>query len=375
MTSEIVPREKTSLQNQSSLHAFGATPEVQEKFASLVQDLGQPELCLGRIVFESVEQYRVRTEGGELEARPAGRLRLEADLPVVGDWVAVAGASDDASTTLVVAILPRRTRLSRKVAGKVTREQVVAANVDTVFAVMGLDGDYSLRRLERFAVMIRQSGAQPVAVLTKTDLHEDPVGARLDAQTAVPGVPVVAVSSLKGEGLEPLKAYLEPGRTVALVGSSGAGKSTLLNRLCDAEVMKTAAVRESDDRGRHTTTHRQLVPLPGGGLLIDNPGVREIQLWADGDALAEAFEDLEALAQGCRFRDCRHEGEPGCAVAEAIEDGSLDPGRLVNWRKLEKELAFLDRQRDVAATRQEDRRLGKFYKRIQAQKKARRDIR
>ncbi|MDY7092132.1 MAG: ribosome small subunit-dependent GTPase A [Acidobacteriota bacterium] len=326
-----------------------------------------------RVLFHASENYRVITAAGEREARPAGRLRREGELPVVGDWVVAEGpAEPGAGPLLLTTVLPRSTRLSRKVPGAQTVEQVVAANVDTVFVVMGLDGDFNLRRLERFAVMVWESGAQPVAVLTKADLHDDAAGARLDAQAAVPGVPVFPVSSLHGEGLEPLRAFLEPRRTVALVGSSGAGKSTLLNRLFGDEVMRTAAVRAGDDRGRHTTTHRQLVQLPGGGLLIDNPGVREVQLWADDEALAETFSDLEELARGCRFRDCRHGEEPGCEVQAAVADGRLAEERLASWRKLEKELAHLERQQDIAASRREDRRLGRFYKRVQAVKKARR---
>ncbi|MEM9292260.1 MAG: ribosome small subunit-dependent GTPase A [Acidobacteriota bacterium] len=327
------------------------------------------QLQPARVLFRSLELYRVITAAGEREAEPSGRLRSDGELPAVGDWVLARGGED--GPLQLVSLLPRRTSLSRKVPGERTVEQVVAANVDTVFIVMGLDGDFSLRRLERFSVMVWESGAQPVAVLTKADLHEDPAGARLDAQMAVPGVPVMAVSSLEGTGLDPLQAYLEPGRTVALIGSSGVGKSTLVNRLCGSEVMKTGAVREGDDRGRHTTTHRQLVPLPGGALLIDNPGVREIQLWAGDEALSETFGDIDALARNCRFRDCSHEGEPGCAVESALESGALDAGRMESWRKLQRELHHLERQQNVVLQRQEDKRWAKIYRSAQAAKRAR----
>ncbi len=352
----------------SRLLELGYSRQIARHFTALtgsgMEDLLQP----ARIIFESNEHYRVATAFGEAEARLAGRLRQGRDLPVVGDWVAVPRHLE--GMLQVREILPRRTRLSRKVPGERTREQVVAANIDTVFVVMGLDGDYNLRRLERFLIMVQASGAQPVVVLTKSDLHEDPAGARLDVQSRVPGLPAWAVSSTQGTGMEPLRAFLQPGETVALLGSSGAGKSTLLNRLCNALIMRTGEVREGDDRGRHTTTHRQLVMLPGGGLLIDNPGVREIQLWAEGGALSETFDDIETLAHSCRFRDCRHQSEPGCEVRVALEDGRLEEARLENWRGLEKELRHLELRRDVAASRQEDRRLGRFYKRSQSQKEA-----
>jgi ribosome biogenesis GTPase len=352
---------------------FAQSTDVPEGLEAPSDNQQSPTAQPARVLFHASEQYRVITAAGEREARPAGRLRRQAELPVVGDWVVAEGAGDfGAGPLLVTAVLPRSTQLSRKVAGAQTAEQIVAANVDIVFLVMGLDGDFNLRRLERFAVMVWESGAQPVAVLTKADLHEDVAGARLDAQAVVPGVPVLPVSSLQGEGFEPLRAFLAPRRTVALVGSSGAGKSTLLNRLYGHEVMRTGAVRAGDDRGRHTTTHRQLVQLPGGSLLIDNPGVREVQLWADDEALAETFPDLEELARGCRYRDCRHREEPGCEVRAAVAEGRLAEERLASWQKLEKELAHLERQQDIAASRREDRRLGRFYKRVQAAKKNRR---
>ena len=353
----------------SLLRDFGFTSDDAHSFSALANTKSSTALQPARVIFESNEHYRLLTSSGEVEARLAGRLRQGTDLPVVGDWVAV--PANQPGLLLVQDILPRRTRLSRKVPGDKAREQVVAANVDTVFVVMGLDGDFNLRRLERFLVMVEASGAQAVVVLTKADLHEDPVGVRLDTLAVTSGVPVWAVSSTEGEGLDPIRSQLAPGVTIALIGSSGAGKSTLLNRLCDSEVMRTGAVREGDDRGRHTTTHRQLVRLPGGGLLIDNPGIREVQLWAEGEDLSQAFDDLEAFARGCRFHDCQHQQEPGCEVRAAIDEGRLDEARLDNWQTLQKELRHLERRRDVAASRREDRRLGLFYKRTQAQKKNR----
>ena len=351
------------------LRELGYTPHLDDHLERAVAPAAHVELEPARVVFESHQQFRIAGADGDRAARPASRQADGEALPVVGDWVAFARDSD--GTGLIHALLPRATCLSRKVAGKRTTEQVVAANVDTIFLVMGLDGDYNLRRLERFAVMAWESGAQPVVVLTKADLAEDPDGARLDASAAVPGVPVHAVSALTGDGMEPLGVFLEPGRTVALIGSSGAGKSTLLNRLSGSEVMRTGSVRESDSRGRHTTTHRQLVTLPNGGLLVDNPGVREIQLWADAEALGGVFSDIEELARACRFRDCRHGGEPGCAVHLAVSEGRLSAERLESWLKLDKELASLERRRSVAESRKGERALGRMYKRAQAEKEAR----
>lgn len=339
-----------------------------------------------RVIFASRDHYRVMTQDGERLARPAGALRQAADegsadqgstdqvlaegLPVVGDWVAIDAFKDGES--MIRAVLARRTSLSRKVAGARTVEQKVAANVDTIFLVMGLDGDYNLRRLERFVVMATSSGAQPVVVLTKADMCADPLERRLEAEDVSAGAPVHVTSALIDEGLEPLRFYLQPGSTTTLIGSSGAGKSTLINRLCGSEVMRTGAVREGDDRGRHTTTHRQLVELPEGGLLIDNPGVREIQLWSDGDDLDSAFNDIEELAAGCRFSDCGHVDEPGCAVLEAIDEGRLDVARLDSLRRLQRELEHLERRQDVAAQRRRGRKFGAMYKAAIAQKKSRR---
>jgi ribosome biogenesis GTPase len=280
---------------------------------------------------------------------------------------------------VIRAVLPRRTALSRKVTGARSSEQVLAANVDTVFLVLGLDGDYNLRRLERLSVLAGASGAEAVVLLTKADLvtPEELAERVAAAREAVPGSPVHAVAARPESGhptgaptgLDALELYLEPGRTVALLGSSGVGKSTLVNRLAGEEVLRTGAVRAGDDRGRHTTSHRELVRLPGGSLLIDNPGLREVQLWVDDDsAVAEAFPDIEELARDCRFRDCTHRHEPGCAVTAAVEAGELAEGRLESLRGLEREVEALERRRDVAADRAFGRKQGTLYKRIQKEK-------
>ena len=357
----------------SDLAAWGWSPALArllEPAAPGAEDAGPAEPA--RVVGAAREIYRLRAAGGELEGRPAGRLRAAAELPVVGDWVACRRTGE--RTAVVLAVLPRRTRLARRAAGEEGRAQVMAANVDTVFLVMGLDRDFNLRRLERLAVVAREGGAEAVVVLTKADLLTpgEVAERRLAAAEAAPGLAVFAVSAPEGAGLDPLAFYLAPGSTVALLGSSGAGKSTLLNRLAGEEVMRTSEVRAGDGRGRHTTTHRRLVRLPGGALLVDGPGLREVGLWGEDDsALDDAFTDVAALARACRFRDCRHRGEPGCAVAAAVEDGTLDAARVESYRGLERELAWLERRADPPTDRRAARAQGALYKRIQADKKER----
>lgn len=323
-----------------------------------------------RVVFASREIFRAATPRGELELRPSGRLRSTAELPVVGDWVAFRPASHDGPAP-IEAVAPRRGALVRRDAGSDSRAQVLASGVETTFLVMGLDRDFNPRRFERLAILAREGGCRAIGVLTKRDLADDPVGSALDLRDVAPDVPVHTVDSLTGAGLEPLRPWLIPGETIALLGSSGAGKSTLINALCGEEIRKTGAVRASDGRGRHTTTERQLVRLPGGALLVDNPGIREVGLWAGEESVDGSFPEIEELAARCRFRDCTHESEPGCAVAEASDAGRLDPDRLDSWRRLRREVRSLEVRRDEATRRAADKRLGKLYKRIQAEKRGR----
>jgi ribosome biogenesis GTPase len=334
-----------------------------EGFAAAMAALAPaPNVEPARVAIEFNYLYRLWTNAGELEATSAGRLKhraaSRADLPSVGDWVAVRRRSGQ-DRGVIVAVLPRRSAFSRRMAGAVTDEQVVAANVDIVFIVMGLDPDFNLRRLERYLLLARDSGAAPVVVLTKPDLSAT-VADQTKAAAAIAGAtPVHVVSPKLDQGLEQVAAYLTPGRTGALLGSSGVGKSTIINRLIGDEVRKTREVRESDARGRHTTSHRELIVLPGGGLIIDTPGMRELQLWDVGEAVRETFDDIEALAEGCHFTDCRHRDEPRCAVKAAVDDGRLAPGRLESYHKLRDELAALTRQQDERAqlqARREPRR-------------------
>lgn len=312
----------------------------------------------GRVASAEREVYLVWTAAGEVRAEPAGRLRHHTarGLPAVGDWVALRAApAGDAAT--VVDILPRKTAFSRKRAGNETREQVVAANVDTLFLVCGLDRDFNPRRIERSLVLAGESGAAPVVVLNKADACRDHEARLIDARLAAPSVPVHLVSALTGAGLDGLAVFLRPGRTVALVGSSGVGKSTLINRLLGRHVLPTREVRARDCRGRHATTRGELVRLPGGALLVDTPGWRELQLWAEGAGLDQAFEDVAGLAARCRFRDCGHHEEPGCAVR-----AELTGDRLASYHKLQAELRSLARRQDERARAEEKGRLRSIHK-------------
>jgi ribosome biogenesis GTPase len=319
----------------SSLEALGWA----EPFERALVALGEPDLIPGRVSLEHQHIYRVLTERGEHLARAAGRLRHQASAPVqypvVGDWVALRVRPGEARATIVY-LLPRRSRFSRKVAGEVTREQVVAANIDVVFLATGLDDDFNLRRIERYLVTAWESGAQPVVLLTKADLAGD-LAARVQEVAGVAlDAPVHPTSARTGLGLDVIAGYLAPGRTVAFLGSSGVGKSTLINLLAGRDVQRTAEVGPGS-RGRHTTTQRELVVLPGGGLVIDTPGLREIQLWEAGGSLGAAFADIEGLASACRFGDCRHDTEPRCAVRQAVTEGRLPADRLAHFLKLRRE--------------------------------------
>jgi ribosome biogenesis GTPase / thiamine phosphate phosphatase len=351
-----------STRRTALLARLGWTPAFEDQFAPHAANGLEP----ARVAVEHRGAYLLYTSSGERPAELSGRLRHAVDsrdeLPAVGDWVAVADP-EGADRALVQAVLPRRSKFSRMAANDhgQTIEQVVAANVDVVFLVAGLDGDLNVRRLERYLTLGWESGAEPVVVLTKSDLCDDPDAALLEVEALAIGVPVHAVSNLTGEGIDDLRGYFTDGRTVAALGSSGVGKSSLVNRLSGEELMAIGDLR-ADGRGRHTTTNRQLLLLPQGGLFLDTPGMRELRLWESEDGLAAAFDDVADAAARCRFADCAHETEPGCAVRAAIADGSLDPERLASWRKLEGELKHLELKQDArlrAEARKERRRFAR----------------
>lgn len=341
-----------------TLEQLGWNHALAEAFRPFAERV---DLEPGRVLIAFNYLYRVWTGRGEIDAMLAGRLKHRAttrgELPAVGDWVVVRRRRDE-DRGAIVAVLPRYSRFSRRMAGQVTDEQVVAANADVVFIVMALDADFSVRRLERYLLLARESGAAPVVLLTKPDLCDDPAARAAEVAGIAGGLPVHVVSPPGGPGMERVAAYLPPGRTGAVLGSSGVGKSTIINRLIGREVQRTREVRASDSKGRHTTTHRELVFLPNGSFVIDTPGMRELQLWDVGEAVAETFDDVEALAAGCHFADCRHRGEPRCAVKAAVEQGALRQARLDAYLGLRDELDGLSRQRDERA-QTEARRRGK----------------
>lgn len=336
-----------------------------EFFQSEYQRLAEAGLQPARVVEELKNSFRVHSEAGELHAELSGRMHLATQggkaKPAVGDWVVVAPRAAEGRAT-IHGVLPRKSKVSRKVAGRAIAEQVIAANLVTIFVVSSLNRDFNVRRIERYLAMVWESGACPVVLLTKSDLCENAAQLVSEMEDVAIGAPVHAVSAQFGEGMDALSAYLRTGRTVALIGSSGVGKSTIVNRLLGREVLMTKPIREGDDRGRHATTSRRLVMLPGGGMLIDTPGMRELQLWQADAGLERAFSDISELAANCRFRDCTHQAEPGCAVRKAMEAGELDAERLDSLRKLEREQDFLERKQDAGLQSAEKNRWKKVHK-------------
>jgi ribosome biogenesis GTPase / thiamine phosphate phosphatase len=343
-------------------------------FASVFEPHRTKGWIPARVVCEARQYYLAWGESGELEVRLPGRLRhaafLRSELPAVGDWVAVAPLPGG-EQGIVQALLPRQSVLSRRRQD----EQIIAANLDTVFLVAGLDGNYNLRRLERYLTAASLSGAVPVVVLNKADLCPDLDERLAEVEQIAGGARVHAVSAALGTGLEALAQYLGPGQTAGLVGSSGAGKSTLVNILVGSQCQEVREVRRGDQKGRHTTTRRELVPVPGGGLLIDTPGMRELQLWGGEEGLADGFAEIEALAADCRFADCRHGPEAGCAVRQALGEGRVDGKRVESYLKLKQELAGLRqhhkrlveqarrKKTDKRAQRKQERRSGRMRSR------------
>jgi ribosome biogenesis GTPase / thiamine phosphate phosphatase len=334
-------------------------------------------LIPGRVTAQFSHTYKIVTEKGERLAVVTGKFEYAAqtrgDFPVVGDFAAVEILDDQQA--VIHSVLPRRSAMVRKAAGPTVEQQIIGTNLDELFIVNALNQDFNLRKIERYLIMAWESGARPIVVLTKADLCEETERRIAEVERVAPGIDVHAVSALENLGMDALSSYLTPGKTIAVVGSSGAGKSTLLNSLLGKESQRVQGIREDDARGRHTTTHRELFVLPGGALLMDTPGMRELQLWDAEDGWREAFSDIEEIAENCRFRDCRHQKEAGCAVRAAIEKGALEAKRLLNYHKTERELARAEHKEKSAEQRRtaSTRKQGKGYNRKSAVAAAKED--
>ncbi len=332
--------------NNIDLHDLGLSSQHLQEAARYGS-----HLHLARVSVQHRDLYRVITASGEIQAVVSGKLShaadMAADYPAVGDWVLVDRTEDRGGTAIIHQIITRKSCFARKAAGTGGERQIIAANIDTVFICMSLNNDFNLRRAERYLAIAWDSGAIPVIVLTKADLRHDLDVKLRELESIAMGVDVVVTSSLSEDGYGSILKYVRRGKTVAFIGSSGVGKSTLINRLMGAEVLATSETRD-DDRGRHTTTFRQLLILPDRGVVIDTPGLRELQI--AGADLAQSFADIEALAEQCRFRDCRHQSEPGCAVRASVEDGRISAKRLENYQKLQREALFEERKASMTAT-------------------------
>ncbi len=359
-----------------NLTELGWNTSFEENFDQFKKQDLEP----GRVAREHKRRYLVYSRHGELMSEVSGKMRhracSRADFPAVGDWVAISVRPQERKAT-IHALVPRRSCFSRKAVlsggmpdtGGKTDEQVLAANVDTIFLVSGLDGEFNVRRIERYLTVAWDSGAAPVVVLNKTDVCAE-VEARIrEVESIAAGVPIHPLSAAKKEGLDALNEYLGMGRTVVFLGSSGVGKSTLINSLLGNERLKIGAVREFDSKGRHITAGREMILLPDGGIVIDTPGMRELAMWGDDEGLKRTFDDIEQLAARCRFRDCTHQHEPGCTVQKALKDGSLDHGRFRSYVKLRKELAYLAVRKDQWARRDNEKKWKKISQWSKARKK------
>ena len=351
------------MESCESLRRWGWSPY----FEALWNEGARENAVPARVIAQQRKFWRIAGAFGECWAEASGKLRLAleegVEWPAVGDWV-VAEVRGSGSSSLILEVLPRRSRFVRKMAGKKIAEQVIAANVDTALLVSALDGDFNPRRVERYLAQCWESGARPVVVLNKADACDDANVKAVAIEQIAVGTDVYVVSAKTGQGMEGLERFLASGQTVVLLGSSGVGKSTIANRLLGKMQQEVQPVREGDSRGRHTTSARELFVLPGGALLMDTPGLRELQLWDAADGVSQAFADIDALAAECRFSDCKHEGEPGCAVLAAVNAGTLDEARIENRRKLLREQEFLRRKMDPEARHDEKVKIKRMFRGI-----------
>jgi ribosome biogenesis GTPase len=334
----------------------------------------------GRVAVEHRDYYLVFTKRGEYNAETAGKLHYtsesRADLPKVGDWV-VLSFYDDSETAIIHNVLPRKTKFSRKVTGEVTREQIIASNIDTIFVVQALDDTYNIRRLERYLVMAYEGDSMPAVILNKADLCEDLETCVAEVESVAQGIPVLCTSATTGDGLESLCDYAKEGKTLAFIGSSGVGKTTLINNLLGKDVLKTAAVRDKDSKGRHTTARREMLILPKGGVVIDTPGMRELQLWQTEDdaTIMDSYADFTELSAACFFSDCSHLHEKGCAIIEAVSEGNISQERYDGFVKLQKELLQLQEKKIkqlYLEKKKKEKQMGKMMKQLKQYRKSNR---
>lgn len=344
------------------LREWGWSRRLQKEY----QERAGEGLLPARVTSQHRGAYGLMAGAGAVTGVAPGRMLYRAtgqrQLPAVGDWVLIRPELDGPAT--IVEILPRGTEFVRRRAGSADHEQVVAANIDIVFVMSSLNQELSLHRLERYLIATRNSGAKAVVLLTKSDLVEDPSAAVESVRAVASGAPVHAISNVSGEGLDVVRGYLEPGRTIALLGSSGVGKSTLVNRLAGHELLRTQEVRDFDDKGRHTTTHREIYRLPDGSLLLDTPGMRELGFWDAEEGFQETFDDIERIVTHCRFRDCGHTNEPGCAVREALSEGIVTAARWESYQRFEREARYQHRRQDTGAARAARQRWRQIHKEL-----------
>jgi len=343
------------------LKALGWGAFFQKEFESVQE----PGLAAGRIAIENKQQYLIYTQQGELRGEVSGKLlyeaRSSADLPKVGDWVVIS-AMEAEGKAIIHNILPRKSKFSRKTVGKKTDEQIIATNIDIVFIVQGLDSNFNLRRLERYLVMAYENGARPVIILNKTDLCRDYPAKIAEVKQIAFDVPILGISAKTGYGIEKMREFIKEGLTFAFIGSSGVGKSTIINKLLGQELLKIREVRQKDSKGRHTTAKREMIVLPQGGVLIDTPGMREMQLWSASEGLGDTFADIEQLGKQCHFSDCSHTQEKGCAVIAAVKAGKISEERYKSYMKLQRELKHLTVKQDQKSYLAEKERMKKLHK-------------